>query len=1327
MNIEDFLPKYPNINKKDEKILNPYEDNFYSAIFKKREFYDERLPVTEPFPTERGMLMKQQKIIARFLSSHTMYDVILIVHEMGSGKSCTAIGAIEQIKNEDNNFKGVYIFAKGTNLLNNFKKELRDKCTGGQYIPEGHIADEDSGCGKTERKRGGLTQRELVIRTKKLYENFYHFTIGERKPTTFETFAKHLKRASDADIISMYSNHIIVIDEVHNLRIQDVTEDGKISMYKQFHRFLHLVKNCKILLLSGTPMKDTPDEIASVMNLILPLNKQLPTGERFISKYLNRMGPNKYTIKKNKIKSLKKHFKGRVSFLKAMKSEVKKEFMGRAHMGKLDHFIVEPVKMSKFQSKVYQEALELDSKGKAGVYLNSRQASLFVFPDGSYGQPKSIEGKEQKAGFLKYVERKRTSRTFLAAKLNDGKTKKKHVYKYTLSPGLVRSIRGSNNKETLKNLRKYSAKYAYVIENILDAKGKSCFVYSEFVTGSGAILFTKILELFGFSSSKGLDGDRKGLRYGLLTHKTATPTQISQIINCFNQPSNMNGEIIKVLIGSRVVSEGVSFYNVQKEYILTPWYNYSETDQAIARGYRLGSHKMLLDSGQTPKVEIYLMVAMPRKRKVISVDLYMYEISEDKDIIIRAIMRLLMEAAFDCSLNYLRNHESGEDGKRGCEYTDCDYVCDGIDMKNIEDGLPIEEIDNSTYQLYYADPKVLPIRKKLEKYFRTYNDSDIKSIFNFLGDEYTEWEIRNALKTIIKRSGENLYYADYIDIYSRSTVKKIILGIQKLFQNHFRLNFDYIASRFANYTPFEVLTALKNTIDESIIIQNKYGFSSYLREHRNVYFLVNNLSITDDLFSDYYSRIPNITNDETFEDTLHNIQITLLPTFIERLCEIKKKTRFFKLMGVIPIEIQELFIESAIRAEKQNISTHQLTRKMILEYFVNYIHQINDIWFSNRLGEQEEIRCLIDDEWEDCDEKLEEQLSKHLRSRKSTLQNNPYGYYGIYNPETNTFSIVNLVKQNEARAKKREKKIRDLTKLVKSGKISEEEKEVELQLYEDARVVYPGKNCRQGWDVPLLLKIALRSLELDYPDDFKSRDPTNKIRQLVSKNKYLGVGSKKYPPIYSAQEIKEMKRDDLRRALYWGTNRPYVEKLCVAMEQWFRNKTWNGFEMLIPDRQAGTSGGHDKIDKSEKKEKKLPFHLVRMVPENTPNEFKAYTKQIEKLYSECFGIKKYRPEVDSKRWFMVFLRKKMVAFLTSDTKNINVIDTVCVAENYRRRGIAKDALAYAVNKVWCPVNPRLMVDNREKMYNKLLKLYKKYGFTVTKNDGKITTLEFKCS
>ena len=256
MNIVDFLPKYPNVNKTNKAVLNPYDDDFYHAIFKKREFYEEMLPEKEDFPDEKGILMKHQKIIARFLSSHTMYDSLLLVHMMGSGKTCSAIGAIEQIKNETNNFKGVYVFAKGRSLLNNFIKELRDKCTSGQYVPEGYSADKNT-CGVVKKKGvRQLTDTEAFIRTKKLYEHFYHFSIGPNKPTTFETFAKHLKRTSDADITAMYSDHIIVIDEVHNLRIQDSTETdaNKIQIYKQFHRFLHLVKNCKILLLSGTPM-----------------------------------------------------------------------------------------------------------------------------------------------------------------------------------------------------------------------------------------------------------------------------------------------------------------------------------------------------------------------------------------------------------------------------------------------------------------------------------------------------------------------------------------------------------------------------------------------------------------------------------------------------------------------------------------------------------------------------------------------------------------------------------------------------------------------------------------------------------------------------------------------------------------------------------------------------------------------------------------------------------------------------------------------------------------------------------------------------------------
>ena len=1375
MNIEDFLPKYPNINKKKQPKLNPYEDNFYDVIFKKKEFYEERLDKEEAIPTQRGILMRHQNIIARFLSSHTIYEELLLVHQMGTGKTCSAIGAIEQIKNENSSIKGAYIFAAGRNLLNNFKKELRDKCTGGQYVPEGYVEDVDSGCSRTIISKGNrLTDLELINRSRKLYSEYYHFTIGENKPTTFETFSKHLSKTNDGDIISMYSNHIIVIDEVHNLRIQDSNDSDRIRIYDQFHRFLHLVNNCKILLLSGTPMKDTPEEIASVMNLILPLDKQLPTGENFIKKYLIKQGENQYIVKPKKVESLKKRFKGRVSFLKAMKSSVEKEFTGHKNIGSLKHFVVDDVKMKKTQTIAYLKALEEDRKGKAGVYLNARQASLFVFPDGSYGG-----NIDSKVGFGKWLTYKKTSRTFLASKVG-GKIKKAHdVYRFEFTNEMIKKIKGKTNIETLKNIRKYSIKYATVIERILNAKDQSCFVYCEFVSGSGAIVFAQLLKLFGFSSATGAQGNSEALRYGLLTNRTSTPKQISQIIKCFNQPQNKHGKIIKVIIGSRLVSEGVSFYNVQKEFILTPWFNYSETDQAIARGYRLGSHKELLKD-EVPKVQISQMVSIPRylSRSSFlpdsdhnSIDLYMYEISEDKDITIRGIMRLLMEAAVDCSLNYRRNYQQGEDGERDCDYKDCEYVCDGIDMKKIEDGLSLKEIDTSTYQLYYSDQRSLAIRQKVEKLFKEHNELDVDSIIKFFDGEYTEWEVRNTVKSILGEDKENMLYEDYINLYSRTNVQKIIDKVSDMFRKRFRISFETILENFSDYTEFEVVTALKNMIDQSIIIKNRYGFSSYLREDKNIYFLVNNLSISDDSFSSYYSRVPNVVNGKTFNEVFFDIQLELLPTFINSLCKVKKSSKFSKLIKSIPDEIQEMFVEAAIMAKYKGIDTNEITRQLVLDYFTNYIHEFDEVSISNRLTHQDILRCLEtgSDEWVDCPEKYEDYLVKHLETRQESLESNPWGYYGKYNPETGVFSIVNVRAQVEKFNQKRDKEISRLDSLIAKGELSEAEKEkiVKEELQPDFRDVFPGLNC-MSWSIPSLAKMAITILKIPYPSNYKENVKREELINIL--NNYIdSTAKKKYAQLrrpilkatddkmtikeknsiinkewktmelkeknqyysgddqlYTREEIKNLSDNDLRRAIFYTHDKVNKQKkgLCIAVEKWFRTKRWKNFDMLIPDKEAGIAGGHSKKLKKEVKSRRV-LRIEKIIPTDNPAKFKEYKKNIQKLMSECFKVKKYEPEIDDRTWVFIFSRKKIVAMVTIDTQN--VIWNVCVATNYRNQGIANQAINQAVTDV-CPLNnPRLLVDNRGKTYNRLIKLYKSYGFTIIKNDGKVTTMEFKCS
>ena len=722
IDITDFLPKYPLIEK-NSPILDSYSgETFNNSILRKTEFYENKLSKYEKVPTKSGELMKNQISLARFLSSRTIYDSMLIMHAMGVGKTCGAIAVIEQIRQEGGNFKGAMIFARGDGLLNNFINELVFKCTNGQYIPENF---------------DDLTELEKIHRINKKIRQYYEFH-------TFETFAKKLKEMKDFDIEKLYSNRIIVIDEVHNIR---PSKKEGIETYKQFFRLCHIPKNIKVLLLSGTPMKDGPEELSSVLNLLLPNDKLLPMDEKFKTEFFNTDENEVMTLKPEKIPLLKNVIKGRVSYLSEIRGDVKKEFMGRK-IGNLNHFKVYPIKMSDFQTKHYSLAFEKDHVEK-GIYSNSRQASLFVFPDGSYGPE----------GFDKYIIKRENRK--LSSK--EGKS----IYTYTFSSLFLKEFSANSMEDKFDTLEKFSAKYAFTIRSLFNAKknGKLSFIYSEFVQGSGIILFIKLLELFGFSRAYGYE-KTKGLRYAVITNQTTTVREIKNVMKRFNNADNMNGDYISVIIGSEVISEGYSLKNVLEEHVFTPYWNYSETSQAIARGFRAGSHRDLIEAGITPVIQIYLSVSIPDMKKSPSIDLKMYEISEIKDINIKHVERLIKKVAYDCALSYERNHVTGADGERECDYMNCDYKCEEIDNKNFR-------LDNSTYQLYYSEKEIDEITTKIINLFRTNFALNFEEITNLLKKEnHTTFNILSALERIIfhnlriyNRYGFVSYLREDNDIY----------------------------------------------------------------------------------------------------------------------------------------------------------------------------------------------------------------------------------------------------------------------------------------------------------------------------------------------------------------------------------------------------------------------------------------------------------------------------------------------------------------------------------------------------------------------------------
>lgn len=1051
LDIEDFLPKYSDVKKSKYPLFNPYTDkNFYQSIYFKKEFYDEKLPRVEAIPRGTGQLFKHQKIVARFLSSHTPYDELLLAHSMGTGKSCSAIGAIEEIKGEENRFKGALILAPGKGLLDNFVQEIVLKCTSGEYLPENYA-----------NIRGEKNRMHALRQAVKHYYKF----------RTFRTFAKDIeeliiKNVPKDDpnreekmyknIRDRFSNMIIVMDEVHHLRLKDGAKSEEVTTYEMIKLMCRVTRNRKILLMSGTPMRDGPEEIASIMNIILP--EDMPTGINFVNRYLQQQDDGSYYVKPDMINKLKSRFRGRVSVLKSMESEVTKEYIGQK-IGDLHHSIVDADQMSSFQSQAYVEAYNKDIKKESnkkggGIYSNSRQADLFVYPPKQGGV--GLYGQE---GFKTYIDISRKSKKIS----QDFVTGKEIViYSYNLKNDLKKVLKGATDEQTLNNIAKYSSKYAKTLREILNANGKCVFVYCEFVTGSGSILFSKLLELLGYSKASGGETG-KAKRYALLTNLTATPNDVNKIKNRYNQKDNMHGEYIQVIIGSSIVTEGFSLRNVQEEHILTPYWNYTPIEQALARGMRVGSHQDLIDAGISPIVRIYQHASLPIGfPNIRSIDIIMYKISEIKDISIKHVMRLMKESAFDCGLVYERNKiVNGVNGSRECDYQDCEYTCDGLSMKDIERDIPNTELDYSTFQLYY----------------------------------------------------------------SKDDIRKIIKTLETLFRSHFTLHLARLIDYFPMYSGYEIMAALRTIINRNMVINNKYGFPNYLKEENNVYFLIGGLSDSSSYFSSYYTRSPIILTNKTFEDLVEDAWKDSLPGIVNKLQTADAPT-FDLFIKRLPKELQETYIEAAVLARKQNIQKNKQLQDNVYRYFKDFIFEINGVWVSSYLKTKYKgvLRCLINNQWSNCTTDIQTKIDQEKEKKIDKLLNNPYGYYGIYDPENPEYFAI---------------------------------RKIDISSTEDLRKKTTGQVCKT-WKKENLIPLIVR-LKLEYDSNdkmFKGIDNRVKLEQTALK---VNGFKKAYEKDRAYRHLSD---EDLRRAYYWSKKN--VDDTCKALREWFGRHEG----MLVPGDSA---------------------------------------------------------------------------------------------------------------------------------------------------------------
>jgi hypothetical protein len=224
-------------------------------------------------------LFPYQKIIRDYLKIETPYRGVLVYHGLGSGKTCSSIAVAESLLTTQK----VFVLIPAS-LEKNYREELQ-KCGDPIYAVENFwtlkpISDEV----KAEGKKLGISEKfmdkhsRIYTTTSGNEPNFESLSTQDKKLIREQikdileqrfTFIRYTgltqKSIEDYTKKGMYDNSVVIIDEAHNL-ISRVINESEIT--SKLYDAIYNANGCKVVALSGTPVINSPNEIAYMMNLL---------------------------------------------------------------------------------------------------------------------------------------------------------------------------------------------------------------------------------------------------------------------------------------------------------------------------------------------------------------------------------------------------------------------------------------------------------------------------------------------------------------------------------------------------------------------------------------------------------------------------------------------------------------------------------------------------------------------------------------------------------------------------------------------------------------------------------------------------------------------------------------------------------------------------------------------------------------------------------------------------------------------------------------------------------------------------------------------------
>jgi superfamily II DNA or RNA helicase len=675
---------------------------------------------------EGSLRWRHQELVTRYAGPHTAYDRHLIYHTPGTGKTCAAVDIIEDTFKHNPDIKRAVIVVPNETLIQQWKDSIAFICSGknSRYIPEHYYSTDPE---------NELSDQEKKNRLNKEISRFYTLE-------TYEKFQNNIRKGG-------YTNTIVVIDEAHNI---------KLTLYDDYYNFLHRIS--KVILLTGTPMIDNAKEIAGLLNLLLPVKDKIDPST-FDKTYLKNG-----KLIEDKANDLEPKIRGMVSYVTSNEDFPTKEAVGELWEGVTNYIKVYKTEMSDFQTegylaawKQYQETIKGPDekkykKDRDTVYLQTIAALTFIYY--STAKKRYIWGTD-------------------VTVMEDPKTKEV-INKDALMNQAGTSIRPKYVKDLKENLAKYSSKLAAIVKIAQDNPKDPIFVYNDDVSGAQGCIFQSAVlrDVFGIKTD-----------YMIGTNAT----KHDRIKKRFNDITNRDASNLQVLFGSRTVGTGLSLINAKHAIIVTPHWNISTTDQALARAIRADSLNWLPKSERIIKT-YYLVADNPKIDVAKNTDAIILKHAESKDVAIKSVERFLKKVAWDCKLNYKTNYVAGIANSRECDYDDCEWKCYGFpenessesdaDAEDEDESESESENDNAgNWILFYSEDRKKILEKTIIEFFQKNSVIDINEITNnnpidkkliilILEDFIVKNKtIRNryGVEVYIRYDGEYLYLSDNLN------------------------------------------------------------------------------------------------------------------------------------------------------------------------------------------------------------------------------------------------------------------------------------------------------------------------------------------------------------------------------------------------------------------------------------------------------------------------------------------------------------------------------------------------------------------------------------